>query len=310
MATHPRAKLGLAGRQAMVAMIVGGGSCRAAARAFNVSPNTARKWRDRWLSGEGLCDRSSRPHRSPRMLAAAEQERICELRRNTGWGPRLIAGVVGRPHSTVHSTLRRHGISRRPRPRREEIRRYEWPCPGDLLHMDTKRYARFEHPGHALTGDRSDRNRRVGYEWAHSIVDDHSRLAHSELHRDERAPTVVGFLERVLADYRARGIKVRRLMTDNHFSYTNSAALRELLRREGIRHITTQPYRPQTNGKVERFQQTMAREWGYGLAYASSGHRARALPHWLRYYNERRPHSGIGGRPPISRVHDLSGQDT
>lgn len=310
MNTHPKARLGLAGRQAMVEMIEQGASFRSAARAFQVAPNTARKWWGRHLSGEGLRDRSSRPHGSPRMLAAQEQERICEVRRNTGWGPRLIAGVVRRPHSTVHATLLRHGISRRPRPKREQVVRYEWPCPGDLLHMDTKRYSRFDHPGHAVTGDRSDRNRHVGYEWAHSVVDDHSRLAHSELHPDERAETVVSFLERVLADYRARGIRVRRLMTDNHFSYTKSAALRELLRREGIRHITTRAYRPQTNGKVERFQQTMAREWGYGLAYASSEHRARAMPHWLRYYNERRPHSGIGDRPPLSRVHDLSGQDS
>lgn len=310
MTTHPKARLGLAGRQAMVEMIEGGASFRAAARAFAVAPNTARKWWHRHLEGERLHDRSSRPHHSPRTLPAEEQERICEVRRNTGWGPRLIAGVVSRPHSTVHSTLRRHGCSRRPRPKREEVRRYEWPCPGDLLHMDTKRYSRFSEPGHAVTGDRSSRNRRAGYEWAHSIVDDHSRFAHSELHPDERAETVVGFLERVLADYRRRGIKVSRLMTDNHFSYTKSQALRELLRREGIRHITTQAYRPQTNGKVERFQQTMAREWGYGLAYASSEHRARAMPHWLRYYNECRPHSGIGDRPPLSRVHDLSGQDT
>ena len=118
-----------------------------------------------------------------------------------------------------------------------------------------------------MTGDRSDRNRKLGYEWAHSIVDDHSRLAHSELHPDERADTVVGFVSRVLADYERRGIVVKRLMTDNHFSYTRSGALKELLLERGIRHITTQAYRPQTNGKVERFQQTMAREWGYGLAH-------------------------------------------
>ncbi len=314
MATHPKAKLGLAGRQSMVSMIEGGDSIRAAARAFNVSPTTAKKWWDRHLSGESLRDRSIRPHHSPRMLCPEAQERICEVRRHTGWGPRLIAGVVGRPHSTVHATLRRHGISRRPRPKREEVRRYEWPCPGDLLHMDTKRYSRFDRPGHAVTGDRhrsgAEKRARIGYEWVHSIVDDHSRLAYSELHRDERAATVVGFVERALAFFEAEGVTVRRLMTDNHFSYTRSAKLAKLLRDRKIRHLTTQAYRPQTNGKVERFQQTMAREWGYGLAYASSGHRARAMPHWLRYYNERRPHSGIGGRSPISRVHDLSGQDS
>jgi transposase InsO family protein len=300
----------LAGRQALVSAIERGASIRSAARAFNVSPATAHKWWRRRLAGEGLCDRSSRPHRSPRLLCAADQERICEVRRNTGWGPRLIAGVVARPHSTVHATLRRHGISRRPRPKREQVVRYEWPCPGDLLHMDTKRYSRFSEPGHAVTGDRSTRNRHAGYEWVHSIVDDHSRLAYSERHEDERAETVVGFVKRALVFFEAKGVTVRRLMTDNHFSYTRSSELAKLLGDRKIRHLTTRPYRPRTNGKVERFQQTMAREWGYGLAYASSEHRARAMPHWLRYYNERRPHSSIGDRPPASRVHDLSGQDS
>ena len=310
MKIHTKAKLGPAARRELCEAIEAGASMREAATRFGCSPATAHKWWHRRRSGEGLCDRSSRPHRNPRMLPAADQEQICEVRRNTGWGPRLIAGVVGRPHSTVHATLARHGISRPPRPRREQVVRYEWPCPGDLLHMDTKRYSRFDRPGHAVTGDRSERNRRAGYEWVHSIVDDHSRLAYCELHGDERAETVVGFVKRALAFFEVEGVRVRRLMTDNAFTYTNSRALAELLRIRKIRHLTTQPYRPQTNGKVERFQQTMAREWGYGLAYASSGARAKAMPHWLRYYNERRPHSSIGDRPPISRVHDLSGQDT
>ena len=314
MATHPKARLGLAGRQELVLSIQRGSSIRSAARTFNVSPATAHKWWHRQLAGEGLADRSSRPHRSPRMLCAAAQERICEVRRHTGWGPRLIAGVVGRPHSSVHRTLARHGISRRARPRREEVRRYEWPCPGDLLHMDTKRYARFSSPGHAVTGDRlssgAKKRERVGYEFAHSIVDDHTRLAYSELHPDERAETVIAFTRRAIAFFEGLGVRPRRLMSDNAWSYTRSAGLRQLLLSKEIKHLLIQPRRPQTNGKVERFQQTMAREWGYGLAYASSDHRARALPHWLRYYNCHRPHSSIGDRPPISRVHDLSGQDS
>jgi transposase InsO family protein len=314
MRTHRKARLGLAGREALVSSIAAGSSIRAAARAFNVSPATAHKWWHRQLAGEGLGDRSSRPHRSPRLLDEAAQERICEVRRHTGWGPRLIAGVVRLPHSTVHRTLARHGISRRARPKREQVRRYEWPCPGDLLHMDTKRYARFTRPGHALTGDRfttgTEMRERPGYEFCHSIVDDHSRLAFSELHADERASTVVAFTRRALAFFEGLGIRPRRLMTDNAFAYTKSSGLRELLAAKGIRHLLIQPRRPQTNGKVERFQQTMAREWGYGLTYPSSAHRARALPHWLRYYNNHRPHSSIGDRPPISRVHDLSGQDS
>jgi transposase InsO family protein len=322
MTTHPRAKLGLAGRHELIQLIESGMSLRAAAAALKVSPATAHKWWHRWCMATAheratlscLHDRPSRPHRSPRMLPTKEQERICECRHHTGWGPRLIAGVVGRPHSTVHATLRRHGISRPPRAAREPSVRYEWPCPGDLLHMDTKRYARFSRPGHAVTGSRftsgAEKRERVGYEFAHSIVDDHSRLAYSELHADQRADTVAAFTARALAFFEAHGMRAKRLMTDNAWCYTHSRELAVLLERKAVRHLTIQPRRPQTNGKVERFQQTMAREWGYGLAYRSSEHRAKALPHWLAYYNERRPHSGIGDQPPISRVHDLSGQDS
>jgi transposase InsO family protein len=245
------------------------------------------------------------------VLPAAQQERICEVRRHTGWGPRLIAGVTGHPHSTVHRTLYRHGISRPPRPTRERVVRYEWPCPGDLLHVDTKRYARFERPGHRVTGIRDKTGAELragwGYEFAHSIVDDHSRLAYSELHPDERAETVVAFMRRALSFFERYGVAPKRLMSDNAWCYTHSRRLAELLRERDISHLTIRPHRPQTNGKVERFQQTMAREWAYGLTYRTSDDRAKALPHWLDYYNEARPHSSIGDRPPISRVHDVSG---
>jgi len=317
MTTHPRAKLGLAARHELCQLIEAEGSIRAAARTFNVSPATAKKWWDRWQQASAaerltlscLRDRSSRPHRSPNELAAAEQERICEVRRHTGWGPRLIAGSVGRPHSTVHRTLQRGGCSRQPKPAREAPNRYEWPCPGDLLHMDTKRYVRFDRPGHALTGDRSVVSRGVGYEYSHAIIDDHSRFAYAEILERQDAEAVVAFTERALAFFEANGITVRRLMTDNAWAYTRSGRFKRLLRRHRVKHLRIRPRRPQTNGKVERFHQTMAREWGYGLLYRSSEHRRRALPHWLRYYNERRPHSSIGDRPPISRVHDVSGQD-
>lgn len=314
MDIHPRAKLGPAARQELCAAIKDGASIRSVAQTFSVSPATAHKWWHRQLAGEELFDRPSRPHRSPRMLPAARQERICEVRRHTGWGPRLISGVVGCPHSTVHRTLERHGISRAPRASRERTVRYEWPCPGDLLHIDTKRYARFSRPGHALTGDRftsaAEIRERVGYEFAHSIVDDNSRLAYCELHPDERAQTVVDFTRRALQFFEDHGIVAKRLMSDNAWTYTKNAALRELLGRRRIKHILIRPRRPQTNGKVERFQQTMAREWAYGMSYRCSADRATALPHWLRYYNEQRPHSSIGDRPPISRVHDVSGQDS
>jgi transposase InsO family protein len=324
MDVHANAKLGPAGRFALTEAIASGMTQKAAAAAFCVSPATAHRWWHRRLgaspselvSGAWMLDRSSRPRRSPRLLDACAQERICECRRRTGWGPRLVAGETGHPHSTVSKVLARHGISRVPRAPKEPVSRYEWPCPGDLLHMDTARYARFERPGHAVTGDRSQGGRqwmapktRVGCDYAHAIVDDHTRLAYVELLDDERAPTVTAFTARALDWFQARGIAPKRLMTDNAFSYVKNRSLRELLTDRNVRHLTTEPYRPQTNGKVERFHQTMQREWGYGLTYKTHRHRNQALPHWLRHYNERRPHSSIGDLPPISRVHNLHRQD-
>jgi transposase InsO family protein len=325
MSHHRNAKLGLAGRYALVNAIERGMTLKAAAAAFSVSPATAHRWWHRWLeAGEDarstlacLFDRSSRPRCSPRQLAPELERAICACRQKTGWGPRLVAGATGFAHSTVWKVLNRAGISRAPRPAKEPAHRYEWPCPGDLLHMDTSRYARFLRPGHRVTGDRSQRSRnwmrpetRVGYDYAHAIVDDHSRLAFVELHQDEKAATVTSFVERALAFYESHGITAKRLMTDNGFSYIRNRSLRELLARHGIRHLTTEPYRPRTNGKVERFHQTMAREWAYGLAYRSHHQRNQALPHWLDHYNTRRPHSSLGGRPPISRVHNVPGQDS
>ena len=325
MVLHRNAKLGLAGRYALVRAIDDGLSVRAAAAALSVSPATASRWYRRWCEAGGeerrtlacLHDRSSRPRRMPRLLPVCEQRRICAARRRTGWGPRLLTLTVGHPHSTISKVLRRHGLSRPARLAREPERRYEWPCPGDLLHMDVARYARFKRPGHAVTGDRSHRARgwmrpetRVGYDYAHALIDDHSRLAYAELLPDERAATVTSFLERGLAFFADHSIQTRRLMTDNAWSYVNNRSLRELLTARAIKHLTTEPYRPRTNGKVERFHQTMAREWAYGVRYRTSRHRAAALPHWLSYYNQLRPHSSLGGRSPISRVHNLCGQDS
>jgi transposase InsO family protein len=318
MLLHANAKLGLAGRLALVRAVEGGLSLKAAAAAFSVSPATAHRWWHRWLEGgrqpQALLDRSSRPRHSPRLLAVELQQRICDCRRQTGWGPRLVAGATGFAHSTVWKVLRRNGLSRRAAAVKEPANRYEWPCPGDLLHMDTSRYARFLRPGHRATGDRSQRSRnwmrpetRVGYDYAHAIVDDHSRLAYVELQADEKAATVTGFLERALSFFAEHGIVAKRLMTDNGFSYVKNRSLRDLLAQHGIRHLTTEPYRPRTNGKVERFHQTMAREWAYGLTYRSHRERNQALPHWLDHYNRQRPHSSLGDQPPLSRVHNLCG---
>ena len=320
MSFHRNAKLGLAGRYALVSAIAGGMTLKQAAACFSVSPATAHRWWHRWLGASEearstlscLFDRSSRPRRSPRQLAPELAEAICDCRRQTGWGPRLVAAATGFAHSTVWKVLRRAGISRPRRPVREPANRYEWPCPGDLLHMDTSEYARFERPGHRVTGDRSsqDRQHRDGVDVVHAIVDDHSRLGYAEIHADQKAATVVSFLERALGFYAEHGITAKRLMTDNGWSYVRSRKLRELLARHGIRHLTTQPYRPRTNGKVERFHQTMAREWAYGVLYHSHRERAAALPHWLHHYNTARPHSSLGGRPPISRIHNVRGQDS
>ena len=264
MYLHANAKLGLAGRLALVKAIEEGMTLKAAAAAFSVSPATAHRWWHRWLeAGEEarrtlscLFDRSSRPRRSPHQLAPDLEQAICACRRQTGWGPRLIAGASGFAHSTVWKVLRRAGISRPPRPAKEPANRYEWPCPGDLLHMDTSRYARFLRPGHRVTGDRSQSLRGrsvetgVGYDFAHAIVDDHSRLAYVELHDNEKATTVTGFVERALAFYASHGILAKRLMTDNAFAYVHNRSLRDLLARHSIRHLTTKPYRPRTNGKV------------------------------------------------------------
>jgi len=239
---------------------------------------------------------------------------VCEARERTGWGPRLIAGETGVAHSTVHAILKRHGCSRAARRAREQFVGYEWPCPGDLLHMDVKRYPRFIRPGHAVTGDRTrtwaDKAAKRGHDYFHAIVDDHSRLAYGELLADERAETTTAFVTRALAWFAERDISARRVMTDGAWNYTHNRALRAVFDELAIRHIVTPPYTPRWNGKVERFHQTMEREWAKGLRYRNSTARNQALPHWLRHYNQRRPHSSLGGHPPISRAHNLPGQDS
>src|SRR4051812_22010827 len=279
MGLHRNARLGLAGRRALVRDVEGGLSCRAAARRRGVSPSTAYKWWRRWSEATPperaslacLENHSSRPQHSPRRLAAAEQARICAARRRSGWGPRLIAGETGHAYATVWRALRREGLSRRPRQPREQPRRYEWPCPGDLLHIDSKRFVRFTRPGHAVTGDRhvsgAEKRMRVGYEWVHSLVDDHSRYAYSELHRDEKAETVTDFVERGLPHSAEQGIETKRLMSDNAWPYPRNKALARLPARHSVRHLLIPYRRPQVNGKVERYQQTLKREWALGQIY-------------------------------------------
>ena len=321
MGVHANAKLGPAGRRELVRLIREGSTERQAAACLSVASATAHRWSvregqatsEQRASGAWALDRSSRPRRSPRRTDPETERRVCQARERTGWGPRLIAGETGVAHSTVHAILVRHGLSRAAKAPRTAFCRYEWPCPGDLLHMDVKRYPRFLRPGHAVTGDRTrthaDKVAKLGDDYFHAVVDDHSRLAYGELLGDERAGTVTAFDERALAWFAGHGITTRRLMTDGAWSYTHNRSLAALLSDREIRHIVTPPYTPRWNGKVERFHQTMEREWAKGLRYRNHHARNAALPHWLAHYNERRPHSSLGGRPPISRAHNLSGQD-
>ena len=316
MELHANAKLGLAGRRELVLAIEDGLSLRAAAAAFSVSPATAHRWWHRWLeSGRlvaALADRSSRPLRQPRRLSAAEEEPILRARRETNLGPGRLAGIVRRARSTIWKVLWRHGLSRRPRGQRQSYRRYEWSRPGALLHMDVKKLARFSVPGHRVTGNprTKDLHRGIGYDHLHCVVDDHSRLAYVELHPREDADTNARTLERALRFFAELGLDPpEAVMTDNAMVYRNSRRFSELLSRQQLRHIRTPAYTPRWNGKVERFIQTLQNEWAYSRTWPTSNARARSLLSFLRYYNRRRPHSSIGDRPPISRVHNVCGQD-
>jgi transposase InsO family protein len=313
MNLHANAKLGLAGRYALVSAIEGGRSLRAAAAACGVSPATAHRWWHRYRE-EGqrtaLSDRSSSPHRQPRRLTAAEEEPILRARRETGYGPARLAWIVGRARSTIWKVLARHGLSRLPRSQGPPPRRYEWSRPGALLHVDVKKLARFREPGHRATGDRTEiaRNRGSGYDYLHCVVDDHSRFAYVELHPREDAETAVRVLERALAELAALGLgPPEAVMTDNALLYRRGARFQALLAAVGARHILTPPYTPRWNGKVERFIQTLLREWAYVRVWQSSSVRARALLSFVRFYNRRRPHGSLGGRPPLSRVHNVRG---
>jgi transposase InsO family protein len=316
MNLHANAKLGLAGRRELVLAVEAGMSLKQAAACFSVSPATAHRWWHRWLEGgrvvSALVDRSSRPHHQPRRLTAAEEEPILRARRETNLGPGRLAGIVRRARSTIWKVLRRHGLSRRPRGQRQSYRRYEWSRPGALLHMDVKKLARFNAPGHRV-GEARDRreNRGAGYDYLHCVIDDHSRIAYVELHPREDADTNAATLERALRFFAELGLEPpEAVMTDNALVYRRSRRFASLLADSGIRHIRIPPYTPRWNGKAERFIQTLQNEWAYSRTWTNSSSRARSLQSFIRYYNRKRPHSSIGDRPPISRIHNVRGQDS
>jgi transposase InsO family protein len=234
---------------------------------------------------------------------------ILAAREQSGDGPLVLAAKLGLAASTVGKVLRRLGRSRRPRVPRPEFVRYERERPGELLHVDIKKLGRFWEVGKRILQDGVHRSPRAGWQYLHVAVDDHSRLAYAEVLPSERAVDAVAFLRRAVAWYREQDVAVQAVLTDNGVAY-RSHAWREICQSLDIAHRRTRPYTPRTNGKAERFIQTLLRQWAYRYVYPTSAHRARALSGWLRWYNRRRPHGSLGGQPPISRVSHLCGHYT
>ncbi len=273
------------------------------AAAFAVSERTVGKWvhRFRRRGRVALEDGSSRPGPAPHQTPAQVVTRIRQLRVERGLPAWAIARTVGRPRSTVSAWLRRLGISRPPKPPAVPVQRYEWPRPGDLLHVDIKPLARIVAVGHRIHGDRRRRRQGVGWEYAHVAIDDYSRLAYVEVLPDQRGDTCAAFLHRSVAWFAARAVTVRRVMSDNGSGYV-SRRFRAACQALTLRHLRTRPYTPRTNGKAERFIQTLQREWAYATAYPSSQVRRRRLRTYLRYYNQRRPHASLNYLAPSSRL--------
>ena len=287
----------------LVSLLLSGVSVQAAAVACGVSRSTAyrllrRYQQDGW---EGLRDRPPIARHHPHRLSAEAEAQIVVLRRQTGWGPRSLSAALGRPASTIWRVLKRYDCSRAERLPRPPANRYEYPAVGELVHLDIKKLGRFWQIGKRVLNDGAHRNEGAGWSFAHVAIDDHSRLAQVELRPSEQARDCIAFTAGVIAAYAQRGTPIQRIITDNGSGY-RSHAFRDLLTQHGIRHIRTRPYTPRTNGKAEAFIRILQREWAYGFVYPTSSHRAKALPGWLRWYNNHRPHGGIGGHPPITRV--------
>jgi transposase InsO family protein len=307
-----------------------GWSLRRAAERFQVSHNTARRWATRYRQQgpAGMVDRSSRPHTSPARTPAPTERKVVHLRAKRRWGPARIAGRLGLAASTCHAILRRHGVARLAHLDRATgvpVRRYERTAPGDLVHVDVKKLGNipdgggWRMHGRRVGGRNSQRhpsphrtkhhNPVIGYSYLHTALDDHSRLAYTEILSDETRETAAAFWTRAQAWFAAHGITVTRVLTDNGSCY-RSRLWRDTLTTAGIKVKKTRPYRPQTNGKVERFHRTLADEWAYARPYPSETARRAALPAWLHMYNHHRAHTALNGLPPASRVPNLSGQNT
>jgi transposase InsO family protein len=302
---HKNARTTPLGREAMIRRIVEEGvSVAEVAAGFGISERTARKWLARWKreGAAGLQNRSSRPRTVANRLSDAAVTGIEQLRREYRLTGEAIAAKLTLARSTVAGWLKRRGIGRlKSLAEAEPVRRYQRERPGELLHLDIKKLARFEHVGHRITGDRRGRNRSPGYDFFHVAIDDATRLAYVEVLPDERRSSTTAFLIRALRWFKERGIRVERVMTDNGSGYV-ARLFGKVLRMLRIRHIRTRPYTPKTNGKAERFIQTLMRQWAYAAAFASSDARAADLPRWIDWYNNRRPHVSLGRRSPAQAL--------
>jgi transposase InsO family protein len=329
--SHANAALTPIHRLKLARLIVEDGwSVARAAERFQVSWPTAKRWADRYREWgpAGMQDRSSRPHHQPTRTPQPLVRKVVHVRLKRRVGPVEIAGIVGLPASTVHAVLRRCGISRLAQLDRatgERVRRYEHPHPGAMLHMDVKKLGQVpDGGGHRMVGRQQGRrnraatsgkkrnvhgNKKMGHAFVHTVVDDHSRIAYAEIHNDELAVTAAGVLRRAVLWFAARGVTVERVLTDNGSCY-RSRLWRRQCQDLDVTHKRTRPYRPQTNGKVERFHRTMTAGWAFRRLYLSESSRRKALPAWLHEYNHHRNHSAIGKVPPISRLTNLPGQYT
>jgi transposase InsO family protein len=315
-----------------------GSTIRGTAERFQVSTTTVIRWSRRYRAVleagrrptvRDMTDVSSRPHRSPARTRRRIERKVAHLRTKRRLGPVQIAGRVGIPASTVHRILVRAGLNRldhMDRATGQVVRRYERENPGDLVHVDVKKFGLipagggWKVHGRGFTGSKRDVRANAaaqarrgtgkrGYAYVHSAIDDHSRLAYSEVHDDETATTTADFWARAIAFYAAHGITIREVISDNGPAYRSRDWAR-VNTGAGITVLRTKPYRPQTNGKVERYQRTLRDEWGYAKAYQSESARRNALTSWLHIYNHHRPHTAIGGKPPVTRVTNLPGQNS
>lgn len=306
---HRRAKLTPFGRLLIVQRVLElGWTATEAAKAAGVSRATAHKWVRRYREEGlgGLEDRSSRARRCPHALPARQVQRILRARRRLKCGPHQLASVVGSPRSTVYAVLRRHQMSRLAhldRPTGTPIR-YERERPGELVHVDVKKLGRIPRGGGWRIRGRSSatKHRGGGYDYLHAALDDHSRVAYVEVHSDERGETCARFLASASAFFAEYGVRIEQVMTDNALNYVRSDAFGTTMAALGLTHVRIPPYRPRANGKVERFNRTLAEEWAYRRLYRSNPERLRALGRWVDFYNHRRSHTALGGRPPISRL--------